>query len=86
MGYLKLVAFAYEGGSRRASFDGLGGGGGGGVVERRVVLSWKAPECSGTARFNLNSAGSRNSSRRYGGQCSLSRALNTVLQKLSSML
>ena len=27
MGYLKLVAFAYEGGSRRASFDGLGGGG-----------------------------------------------------------
>ena len=83
MGYLKLVAFAYEGGSRRASFDGLGGGG---VVERRVVLSWKAPECSGTARFNLNSAGSRNSSRRYGGQSSLSRALNTVLQKLSSML
>ena len=47
----------------------------GGVVERRVVLSWKAPECSGTARFNLNSAGSRNSSRRYGGQSSLS---NTV--------
>ena len=85
MGYLKLVAFAYEGGSRRASFDGLGGGGGG-VVERRVVLSWKAPECSGTARFNLNSAGSRNSSRRYDGQSSLSRALNTVLQKLSSML
>lgn len=40
-------AFAYEGGSLRASFDVLGE-----VVERRVALSWKIPECFGTTRFS----------------------------------
>ena len=56
-GNLKLFAFAYEDGSRREGFDGLGVG----------------------CLFSLNSAGSRTSSRRYGGQFSLLRALNTVL-------